>query len=132
MASRLYDKGRNRFLTGSIDYLTDTIKASLVDGAVYTPDTAVDEFFDDIASVISTATLGGKTAVDGVADADDTNFVSVSGAQFEYIVIWQDTTVAATSPLIAVIDTATGLPFTPSGADVLVAWDNGADKIFKL
>jgi len=34
--------------------------------------------------------------------------------------------------LIAFIDTATNLPVTPNGGDIIVAWDNGANKIFKL
>ena len=39
---------------------------------------------------------------------------------------------AGTSPLIANIDVATGLPITPSGGDIIVQWDTGANKIFKL
>jgi hypothetical protein len=33
---------------------------------------------------------------------------------------------------IVVIDTATGLPFTPTGGDVSIVWDNGTNRIFKL
>ncbi len=41
--------------------------------------------------------------------------------------------VAATAQrLIAYIDTATGMPVTPNGGDITIAWDNGANKIFKL
>jgi hypothetical protein len=47
-------------------------------------------------------------------------------------VIYKDTGTAATSPLIAYIDTATGLPVTPNGGDITVTWDNGSNKIFKL
>jgi hypothetical protein len=39
---------------------------------------------------------------------------------------------AATNRLIAYIDTATGLPVTPNGANITAVWDNGANKIFKL
>jgi hypothetical protein len=38
----------------------------------------------------------------------------------------------ATKDLIAYIDVATGLPFTPSGGDITVQWDSGANRIFKL
>ena len=38
----------------------------------------------------------------------------------------------ATSPLIAYIDTATGLPITPNGGDIIVTWDNGTNKIFRV
>ena len=48
------------------------------------------------------------------------------------LVIYRDTGVEGTSALIAYIDAATGLPITPNGGDIIVAWDNGANKIFKL
>jgi hypothetical protein len=56
----------------------------------------------------------------------------VTGDQSEALVIYKDTGMASTSPLIAYIDTATGLPYTPSGGNIDVAWDNGSNKIFKL
>ena len=46
--------------------------------------------------------------------------------------IYRDTGTEATSPLIAYIDTATGLPITPNGGDIIVVWDDGANKIFRL
>lgn len=55
-----------------------------------------------------------------------------NGDAITYIAIYKDTGTPATSSLIALIDTATGLPFTGSGGNVLIAWDNGADKIFRL
>ena len=48
------------------------------------------------------------------------------------IIIYKDTGTEATSPLIAMIDTATGLPITPNGGDIIVTWDNGVNKIFKV
>lgn len=134
MASALYDKGREKFLTADIDWLVDTIKVTAVDGADYVPNMATHEFISDVPAGgrISTATLGGKTATGGVADASDTTLTSVSGDQFEYLILWKDTGTEGTSPLIALIDTATGLPYTPSGSDILIAWDNGGNKIFKL
>lgn len=134
MASGLYDKAREKFLTGDIDWLNDTIMVTLVDGDDYTPDLANHEFFSSVPPTarLASETLVGKTATNGVADADDTTFTSVSGDQFELIIIWKDTGVESTSPLIAMIDTGTGLPFTPTGSDILIAWDNGPDKIFKL
>lgn len=133
MANALYGKGRQKFLEGSIAWLTDDIKISFVDGAVYSPSIDVDEFIDDIASTIAdSGNLTGKDTALGVADATDETIGSVSGAEFEYIVIWKDTGTPATSPLIALIDSATGLPCTPNGGDIIVQWDAGSDKIFKL
>ena len=133
MANRLYDLGRESFLKGEISWDGDNIKAVLVDSASYTPDTAVDQFFDDVSGVVATSgNLASKTTTDGVADAADVTFSSVTGNQSEFIVVYQDTGTPSTSRLIALVDTATGLPVTPNGGDIVVQWDAGANKIFKL
>jgi len=135
MANALYDKGREGFLDGSIDWDTDNIKVVLIDAADYTVNLATDEDLADIAGAARVSTSGnlaGKTATAGVADANDVTFSSVSGDESEAVVIYKDSGVEATSRLIAYIDTATGLPITPNGSDITVQWDNGADAIFKL
>lgn len=135
MPNALYDKGREGFLAGGIDWDTDLIKAVLVDAADYTVNLTAHQFLSDIpvvARVATSAALTGKTVVNGVADAEDLTFPAVSGDPAEALVIYQDTGTAGTSRLIAYIDTATGLPVTPNGGDINVAWDNGPNKIFKL
>ena len=133
MANRLYDLGRESFLKGEISWSGDNIKACLVDSASYTPDTAADQFLSDMSGVVATSgNLASKTTTDGVADAADVTFSSVIGNQSEYIVVYQDTGTPSTSRLIALVDTATGLPVTPNGGDIVVQWDSAANKIFKL
>jgi hypothetical protein len=138
MSSALYDKGREAFLgpaSGQINWTNDNIKAVFVDAADYTPNLATHDNLDDIpagARVGTSGNLGSKTVTDGVADASDITVTSVSGDQFEYVAIYKDTGVESTSRLIALIDTGTGLPFTPSGGDITIVWDSGANKIFKL
>lgn len=134
MANALYDTGRNAFLTGDIDWVSDTIKIVLVDAADYTVNLATDDFLDDIAAGarVATATLASKTATAGVADAADVTFTAVTGDVSEALVIYKDTGVESTSQLIAYIDTATGLAVTPGGGDITVQWDDGSNKIFKL
>ncbi len=133
MANALYDLGREAFLDGDIDWAADNIKVLIVDGAVYTPNLVTDQFRDIITSEIAvSANLSAKTSTLGVADAADVTFSTVSGAQSEFIVIFKDTGTPATSALIALIDTATGLPVTPDGGDITITWDSGANKIFKL
>ena len=135
MANALYDTGRNAFLQADVDWLVDDIKCVLVDAADYTPNLATDQFLSDIAAggrVATSGNLASKTAVAGVADAADVTFSTVTGDQSELLIIYKDTGVATTSQLIAKIDTATGLPVTPNGGDIVVTWDNGATKIFKL
>ena len=135
MANALYDKGRENFLNGNIDWTADNIKVVLVDAADYTVDLVNHDFLDDIAvggRVATSGNLSSKTSTAGVADAADVTFSSVTGDQSEALVIYRDSGTASTSELIAYIDTATGLPVTPNGGDITVTWDNGANKIFKL
>lgn len=135
MANALYDKGRQAFLEGSIDWLTDNIKVVLVDAADYTVNLATDNALDDIAAgarVATSGNLGSKTSTDGVADAADVTLTSVTGDPSEALVIYKDSGVESTSLLIAYIDTATGLPVTPNGGNIDIVWDDGANKIFKL
>ena len=135
MANTLYDKARQRFLEAQINWMTDTIKCILVDTAAYTPNTSVHEYLSDIsgsARIAGPVTLTSKATTGGAADAADVTFTSVSGASIEAIVIYADSGTESTSPLIAYIDTATGLPITPNGGDIIVTWDNGTNKIFKV
>lgn len=135
MANSLYGLGREKFLNGDIDWAVDNIKVILVDAADYTVSINVDEFLDDIpggAIVATSSNLSSKTSTLGTADAVDITFSAVTGDQAEALVVYKDTGSAATSPLIAYIDTATGLPVTPSGGDITVRWDSGANKIFTL
>lgn len=135
MANALFDKARERFLEGSFVWTTDNIKAVLVDTGSYTPNLSAHEFLSDVGSGARISTSGnftGKAATGGAADANDVTFTSVTGASIEAIILYKDTGVEGTSPLIAYIDTATGLPITPNGGDIIVTWDNGPNKIFKL
>ena len=135
MANTLYDFCRQRFLEAQINWMADTIKVILVDTGAYTPQTSVHQYLSDIptsARIAGPVTLTAKATTGGAADAADVTFTAVSGASIEAIVIYADTGTASTSPLIAYIDTATGLPITPNGGDIIVTWDNGANKIFKL
>lgn len=136
MANALYGKGREKFLNADIDWSVDTIKAILVDTALYTVSIDVHEFLSDVAAgarVGTAVTLGTKTATLGVADAADISFTGLSSAPtIEALVLYKDTGVETTSALIAYIDTATGLPVAAGATQVDVTWDSGANKIFKL
>jgi len=135
MANALFDKARQRFLEGQFNWNTDTIKAVLVDTGTYTVNLSAHEFLSDIgtgARISVSGAFTGKATTGGAADANDLTFTSVSGASIEAIVLYKDTGTDSTSPLIAFIDTATGLPITPNGGDIIVTWDNGPNKIFKL
>ena len=93
------------------------------------------EFLSDVPSgarVATSGNLSSKSSTKGVADAADITFTAVSGDPCEALVLYKDTGVEGTSPLIACITNATGLPITPNGADINVTWANTANRIFKL
>lgn len=130
----LYDKGREAFLGGDIDFASDTINMALLSDA-YTPDLSADQVFSDISSFVvgTPQALASKTVTGGVADCGDVTYTSVlSGSTVAYVALYKDTGVPGTSTLIAVYDTADGLPFATTGADVSVVIDNGGNRLFKL
>jgi hypothetical protein len=142
MANALFDPGREGFLDGSIDWDTATIKVALVRGYTFS---AAHKFVSDVTGaggtlVATSGALASKTVTAGVADAADVTFTAVpTGAAIPALVVFQSSAVtggadvAATAQrVIAYIDTATGLPVTPNGGDITVAWDNAANRIFKL
>lgn len=135
MANQLYAKTREGFLTGKIDWLTDDIRIVLVNLNLYGANFSTDEFLDDVPGVARVHTsdpLTGKTATDGVADADDPTMNAVTGVEFAAVVFYQDTGVEATSRLICYWDTALGLPYTPTGGNITITFSNDANKIFRL
>lgn len=142
MANVLFDPGREGFLAGEIDWDTAVIKAALVRGYAFN---AAHKFVSDITTaggtlVSTSAALGTKTVAAGVADAADVTFSAVAaGAAITGVLVFQSSAVgggadvAATAQrVIGFMDTGTGLPVTPNGGDITVAWDNAANKIFKL
>lgn len=147
MTNALYDFGRNAFARGEIAWRAtggSTIRCMLVDAAAYTPNLATHDYFDDVPASARVGNNGSSdrtqmpqiTLIDpvaGVCDGEDVTFTSVpAGNVLEYLIIFRDSGADNTSELIAFIDTATGLPITPNGADINVSWDNGANRIFKL
>jgi hypothetical protein len=133
MANALYPKAKEAFLNGSINMVANTVTIALVDTGVYTYSSS-HQYRNEVSNsaVISSTTLSNKTITNGVFDADDATFSSVTGANCEALLIYQDTGVQTTSRLIAYIDSATGLPILPNGGDISVAFSSGSSKIFAL
>jgi hypothetical protein len=135
MANALYDKGREGFLDGSIDWDTNDIRVMLAKSA-YTF-SAAHQFLSDVTAGNDngrSAALGSKTVTSGVADAADTTLTATTAVACNALIVFQHTGADGTARLIAYIDTPTaGLPFTPSASQTVnITWDNGANKIFKL
>lgn len=135
MANTLYDSAREQFLTGKINWLEDTIKILLVRANGYELNASVHSSLASIppeARATAGITLTNKTASGGAADGADITFTAVTGESIKAIVGYVDDASEASSKLLFYVDTATGLPIQPNGGDIIVTWDNGANKIFKL
>jgi hypothetical protein len=137
VANAIYDKAREAWATGQINWTSDTIKLVLVDTGAYTVNLATHQFLSDIpagARIGTSPALSSKTATAGVLDAADVTTLAVPGTvTVEAAVIIKDTGVVGTSPVLIYMDSATsGLPFTTNGSDVLTTFPNDANKIAKL
>lgn len=137
MSNRLFPLYKQTLLGAGVNLLAGTVRAQLVDtGAYVFADTH--QFLSSIpagARIGTPFTLTGKTVTNGVFDAADGTFVSVpagsgTAATVEALVLYRDTGDPTTSDLIAYIDAATGLPFTPDGGNANVTWPGGG--IFNL
>lgn len=125
MANSLYPKWKEASLSGAPNStLNGTVKAALVDTGTYAY-SAAHEFLPSLTGIVGTPqTLMSKTYANGILDAADVTFPLVTGPTAEAIVIYIDTGVAATSRLVAFLDTGfTNLPITPNGSDILVTWN---------
>jgi len=146
MANALYDYARGQFAKAQINWETDTIKCVLVDSNYGSPNlSAATAVLADIpqtqrnygTSGSAGVTLQNAAVVAGAVDSDDVTFTSVSaaaGVNIKAVVLYKDDGSANESnfPLVAWFDQGTGLPITPNGGDIIVLWDNGANRIFKL
>ena len=130
MANLIYTKGKEKFLAGTLSWTTHDIKLLLVTNG-YAVNGATDEFLSTIAggnriTGSTSANFANKAVTGAVATADPVTLTGVAGAQAAHaIVVYRDTGVEATSPLICYIDTATGLPFTTSGANISITFTSG-------
>lgn len=134
MANAWYRKGAEKVLSKQIDLDTETIKARLVRND-YAQNLSTDEFISSVPAVTGSTdqTLANTSVTNGVFDADDITFTAVpAGETSEGVVIYKDTGVAGTSPLLMYIDTITGFPLPTNGGNVVIQWDNGAYKIVSL
>lgn len=139
MASLLYHKFKELALKGDLDLDTDTIKVALVTSS-YVAD-ADHDYFNDITNEVSGTgyTAGGETlasktvTIDTVndrveVDAADTVWSGADGFTARAAIVYKDTGVSSTSPLIAYIDF--GSDKTAQAGDFTIQWN--AEGIFAL
>jgi hypothetical protein len=138
----LYNYGRNEFALGNIDWVTDDVGVALL-SSTYTFSQSHQDMADVTGIVAQTPTppavndtIANKSTpdTDGACDGDDYVLGSVSGSQITQMVLYLNTGTPANDTLIAFYDSGdvTGLPLTPNGGDVTIAWQASTPYIFKL
>lgn len=135
MANALFVSFRNGILGSHatrVDLDADTISLIGADHGIDTPAPSTDAFLSGISSTARVPALASAVALasktigtvgDGVFDAADVTFTALSGNSFESLVLFKNTGTDTTCDLIAFWDTASGLPFTPTGGNVTILWN---------
>ena len=138
MADGFYLKGMKHFAFGDIIWKAaggSSIKTALVDAADYTVNQTTHEFLSDVTAIGIEETSAAMTLIDaaddGIIDANDVVFTGTAGDPCEGILLYKDTGVGSTSPLLLWWDQSAGLPVT-LGGDVSVVWPNTTNKIAKI
>ncbi len=133
MANAIYPLYKQALLDASanVDLNDGTVKVALIDTATY-PYNSAHEFYSSVSGVVGTPqTINNTTVTNGLFDGDNVTYTAVTGNSAEALLIYIDTGSAATSRLVAWIDTSvTGLPVTPNGGDISITWN--ASGIFQL
>jgi hypothetical protein len=133
MANAVYPIFKAAILTAAAntrldqDTVDDGPYVALVDLGTYAYDAAHD-FYSDLSGIVGTdqrITAPTVAAATGLFDGVDVTFTAVSGATVEAIVIYRHNAGANTTwRLVLFEDTSvTGLPVTPNGGDISIAWN---------
>ena len=136
MASGLYDNARDYFLRGNLAWASDPFRAVLIDTGVYAVNLATHDAYNDVDSGARVQGSGtgalttGFVGTNGTADANDVTLTAVTGSACSAIIIRKHNATESLAYLICYIDSGSGLPVTPNGGDITIAWN--ASGIFKL
>ena len=145
MANTLYDNARKLWAEGDINWTSQNFYCILVN-ATYTFNVAhtklssIDGAANGPRDYGESGVVGKALATKGVQSngaiyADPVRFIScaVGRPAVTGIVIYRYADgVAENSDLIYYADTATGLPITPNGGDIIVTWSTGTNRILRL
>lgn len=134
--SQWYDKTKTVIGKGNLDLNTlSNPKMIAIENALYTFSQAHD-FLDDIPSGARLATVSLSNVTFGVSnesylDADDPTYLTPTVGQVVAFIIFNDTGVESTSPLLLFIDSGLTLPITTqSGRDLEITFNsNGIAKL---
>lgn len=133
MADALYNKGKFELMSGNIDFDANTLKVALVTSS-YTPNIDTHHYYSDLTNEVANGngyTTGGATLASVTVTEDDTNdrayldaadlTWSTSTITARGAVLYKDTGVTTTSPLIAYFDFGTDK--SSSSGDFTIQWN---------
>jgi len=131
MANAVYPSFRTKLLSPGINLATVTIKAigvTVTSGSTNYTYNAAHANLSDIASgsiFVPAVALSSLAVASQALTAASVVFpsVAISGSlKVDAIILYIDTGTPSTSTLIGYIDTATGLPATPTGQNITLNW----------
>lgn len=138
--NHVFPNGLKHFLQGDVNVLADTIKAVLVTSAYVQSD--AHEFLSDVpggARVATSPAFSSKTTATptaGVFNAAAITCTAVAaGSTITGVVIYKDTGVAGTSPLLVWLGKngdSTPIKVATNNGSVIVTWSAGQFRIFSL
>ncbi len=124
MASAIYPKFKEALLQAASGSAlngsgTTGVYVALL-SATYTY-SAVHQYYSDLSGLVGTPVeLGSKTFTNGLLDAADSTFASVTGSAVNAVALYVQNAGANTSwRLVAYID---GISMTPNGGDITAVW----------
>lgn len=124
--------------SSSVSSTTGTIGTVTSQTATITGMSAVTnlQYGSPLTATAGTGNIGTGTYVTAVLSATSVSVAATSGLTAGTVTNISTTDVADSAKrVIALLDTSTGsvaLPITPNGGDIVVQWDNGANRIFAL
>lgn len=132
-----YANALTLFATAQIDWVTDATKLVLVKtggapGVLYTPNLGTDTSLADVplgSRIATSAAMTGKAGARGLLTADDVVFPFLVGPTVGALVVYKDTGIEATSPLILLFENAQNLPFVPYNNELTVQFPNGLGRL---
>lgn len=137
MANFLYPVFKRKLMEGTVNLTTDTLRMGLFTASAL-PTAASSAV--DIATIVNNSTINLKDAIltgkmiegttSAVFDCSDPTFSTVSGGEVTCVIVWKEDGVVKLP--IAYIDSGSGLPFTPTGGNVIINISNSATKLFAL
>lgn len=125
MASVWYPRGLEAALEGDVDVLVDTITVIGVDTADYTFSNAHEDLADVTAGArVGSATLTISCTYSGdvvTLDANDATLTSVTGDEFEAVIVYLNSGSEATSTLLLYLELSAAV--TPNGGNIVLQFN---------